>query len=63
MSEGSVTLLNNPYGQVTFDLFRKEDQAFVDKSLVIKYLDDYGTRLSHFKRSQESPVKYLKHAV
>ncbi len=43
MSEGSVTLLNNPYGQVTFDLFRKEDQAFVDKSLVIKYLDDYGT--------------------
>ena len=43
MSEGSVTLLNNPYGQVTFDLFRKEDQAFVDKSLVIKYLDNYGT--------------------
>ncbi len=43
MSESSVTLLNNPYGLVTFDLFRKEDQAFVDKSLMIKYLDDNGT--------------------
>ena len=43
MSDSTVTLLNNPYGQVAFDLFRKEDQAFVDKSLMIKYLDDNGT--------------------
>lgn len=43
MSESTVTLLNNPYGQFTFDLFRKEELAFVDKSLSIKYLDDNGT--------------------
>ena len=43
MSESTVRLLNNPYGQVTFDLFRQEDQAFADKSLMIKYLDDNGT--------------------
>lgn len=43
MSESTVTLLNNPYGQFTFDLFRKKVQAFVDKSLSIKYLDDNGT--------------------
>ena len=40
MSESTVTLLNNPYGQVTFDLFRQKNKAFVDKSLMIKYLDD-----------------------
>ncbi|MBO6258928.1 MAG: AAA family ATPase, partial [Succinivibrio sp.] len=40
MSECTVTLLNNPYGKASFDLFRKNDQAFVDKSLMIKYLDD-----------------------
>ena len=43
MSESTVKLLNNPYGQVTFNLFRQEEQAFVDKSLSIKYLDDNGT--------------------
>ncbi len=43
MSESTVKLLNNPYGQVTFNLFRQEKQAFVDKSLSIKYLDDNGT--------------------
>ena len=43
MSESTVKLLNNPYGQVTFNLFRQEEQAFVDKSLMIKYLDDNGT--------------------
>ena len=43
MSESTVTLLNNPYGKVSFDLFRKNDQAFVDKSLSIKYLDDNNT--------------------
>ena len=46
MSESTVTLLNNPYGQFTFDLFRKKVQAFVDKSLSIKYLDDNGTSKS-----------------
>ena len=40
MSETTVTLLNNPYGQVTFDLFRQKNKAFVDKSLMIEYLDD-----------------------
>ena len=43
MSESTVKLLNNPYGQVTFDLFRQKNKAFVDKSLMIKYLDDKGT--------------------
>ncbi len=40
MSETTVTLLNNPYGQVTFDLFRQKNKAFVDKSLMIEYLDN-----------------------
>ena len=43
MSESAVKLLNNPYGQATFDLFRQDELAFVDKSLMIKYLDDKGT--------------------
>ena len=43
MSESAVKLLNNPYGKVSFDLFRENAQAFVDKSLSIKYLDDNGT--------------------
>ena len=42
MSERTVTLLNNPYGQSSFDLFRRDEQAFVDKSQIIKYLDDKG---------------------
>ena len=42
MSGRTVKLLNNPYGQATFDLFLREEQAFVDKSLTIKYLDDKG---------------------
>ena len=40
MSESTVTLLNNPYGKVSFDLLRKNNQAYVDKSLIIKSLDD-----------------------
>ncbi|MDY6419920.1 MAG: AAA family ATPase, partial [Succinivibrio dextrinosolvens] len=40
MSETTVKLLNNPYGQVTFDLFRQKNKAFADKTLFIKYLDD-----------------------
>ena len=42
MSDSTVTLLNNPYGQFSFDSFRLNDQAFVDKSLIIKNLDDKG---------------------
>jgi len=40
MSECTVKLLNNPYGQASFDSFRQKNRAFVDKSLSIKYLDD-----------------------
>ena len=40
MSESTVKLLNNPYGEASFDLFRQKNKAFVDKSLSIKYLDD-----------------------
>ncbi|MBE6423631.1 AAA family ATPase [Succinivibrio dextrinosolvens] len=43
MSESTVKLLNNPYGQSSFDSFRQDEQAFADKSLIIKYLDDKGT--------------------
>ena len=43
MSDSKVKLFNNPYGQATFDLFRQDDLAFADKSLIIKYLDDKGT--------------------
>ncbi|MBO6258093.1 MAG: AAA family ATPase, partial [Succinivibrio sp.] len=42
MSDSTVTLLNNPYGQVSYASFRQDKQAFVDKSLMIKYLDDRG---------------------
>ena len=42
MSENPDSLLNNPYGQASFYLFRNEDKAFADKSLMIKYLDDKG---------------------
>ena len=40
MSKNTVTLLNNPYGQASFDSFRLKNRAFADKSLSIKYLDD-----------------------
>ena len=40
MSDSTVKLQNNPYGQVSFETFRLEDQAFADKSYIIKYLDD-----------------------
>ena len=40
MSESTVKLLNNPYGQASFDSFRLKNRAFADKSIVIKYLDD-----------------------
>ena len=40
MSESTVKLLNNPYGQASFDSFRHKNRAFADKSLIIKYFDD-----------------------
>ncbi len=40
MSECKVELLNSPYGEVTYALFRKLKRAFADKSLMIKALDD-----------------------
>lgn len=43
MSVSTVTLLNNPYGEASFDSFRQDGQAFVDKSLSIKYLDNKST--------------------
>ncbi len=43
MTESTVKLLNNPYGDSSFDLFRQDELAFADKSLIIKYLDDKST--------------------
>ena len=40
MSESTVTLLNNPYGKSSFEELRLKNRAFVDKSLMIKNLDD-----------------------
>ena len=40
MSEHKAELLNNPYGQVNYEMFRKADLVFVDKGVVIKFLDD-----------------------
>lgn len=40
MSESKVKLLNSPYGEVTYALFRKFKRAFADKSIMIKALDD-----------------------
>lgn len=40
MSQCKVELLNSPYGEVTYALFRKLKRAFADKSLMIKALDD-----------------------
>ena len=39
MADKVVKLLNNPYGEVTYDRFRKDKRAFVDKSHIIKSLD------------------------
>lgn len=40
MSETEVKLLNSPYGEVSYELFRKLKRAFADKSGIIKSLDD-----------------------
>ena len=43
MSESEVQLLNSPYGEATYELFRKLRRAFADKSGMIGVLDDIGT--------------------
>ena len=43
MSDSTVKILNKPDGQVTFNLFRRDEQAFVDKTQMIENLDDKST--------------------
>ena len=43
MSEEKADLLSSPYGEVAYETFRELDRAFVDKSSVIKTLDDKKT--------------------
>lgn len=45
MSESEVKLLNSPYGEVSYESFRKLKRAFADKSAIIKSLDDNGMTL------------------
>ena len=45
MSEDKVELLSTPYGEVAYETFRKLGRAFVDKSSVIKDLEDSKTPL------------------
>ena len=45
MSESEVKLLNSPYGEVSYESFRKLKRAFADKSAMIKSLDDNGMTL------------------
>ena len=40
MSESEITLLNSPYGEVKYELFRQLRRAYADKSGIIKFLDD-----------------------
>ncbi|WP_019003086.1 AAA family ATPase [Succinimonas amylolytica] len=42
MSDSEVKLLNSPYGEVSYELFRKLKRAIADKSGTIKSLDDVG---------------------
>ena len=42
MSEDKVILLNNPYGQVTYEVFREARKGFADKSSLIISLEDEG---------------------
>ena len=45
MSENKVELLSTPYGEVAYETFRELGRAFVDKSSVIKDLEDSKTPL------------------
>ncbi len=40
MNEDRTELLNNPYGQVTYETFRNSELAFADKSNLIESLDN-----------------------
>lgn len=40
MADKVVKLLNNPYGIAQYEAFKKQNRAFVDKSEIIKVLDD-----------------------
>ena len=65
MSKRTVKLLNNPYGQASFDLFRQKNKAFADKSFSIKYLDDdsmsaYPVLLRPRRFGKSTFVKMLK---
>ena len=58
MSESEVKLLNSPYGEVTYESFRKLKRAFADKSAMIKSLDDNGMLMNRFASSKELlPIK------
>lgn len=45
MSEDKVELLSTPYGEVAYETFRELGRAFVDKTSVIKDLEDSKTPL------------------
>ena len=54
MSESTIKLLNNPYGQASFDSFRHKNMAFADKSLIIKYFDDRNLQQYTTKKREEN---------
>ena len=58
MSESEVKLLNSPYGEVTYESFRKLKRAFADKSAMIKSLDDNGMTLYPVLRKAITPIMY-----
>ena len=65
MSCSTVSLLNNPYGKVSYEDFRSRNRAFVDKSLMIKYLDsdsmsDYPVLLRPRRFGKSTFVQMLK---
>ncbi|WP_298510503.1 AAA family ATPase, partial [uncultured Ruminobacter sp.] len=41
MIENKIELLNNPYGQVSYETFRNAGLAFADKSSLIESLDNH----------------------
>ena len=45
MRKDKVELLSNPYGEVAYETFGKLGRAIVDKTLVIKDLEDKNTPL------------------
>ena len=65
MSDSTVTLLNNPYGKSSYEDIRSRKRAFVDKSLMIKYLDsdsmsDYPVLLRPRRFGKSTFVQMLK---